>query len=211
MEAKKIVMNGACQYCGQMKAVEYTEDELLDRIRREDKVAEDIADIDVTHGCNCKAAQAAREREASLYACDQIIEEMRIILSISCCIQCIDLFDQPSVLLRRNIFRFQECIDDVIHQEYTCDLSSEAQNICVQFLLCIDSSRHITHQRCPDARYLVCSIVDAYTCTADADAQICLSLRNRFACSFSEDRVMRAELIISAAVDHFMSQRFEMF
>ena len=76
MEAKKIVMNGACQYCGQMKAVEYTEDELLDRIRREDKVAEDIADDDVTHGCNCKAAQAAREREASLYACDQIIEEM---------------------------------------------------------------------------------------------------------------------------------------
>lgn len=76
MEEKKVVMNGSCRFCGQMKAVEYTEDELLDRIRIANKVAEDIADDDVTRGCTCKAAQAVREKEASLYACEQIIEEI---------------------------------------------------------------------------------------------------------------------------------------
>ena len=67
---------GTCRFCGQMKTMEYTQDELLERIRQTGLEAVDIADEDATLQCRCQGAEENRVKHASLDGCDQIIEEM---------------------------------------------------------------------------------------------------------------------------------------
>ena len=67
---------GTCRFCGQMKTMEYTQDELLHRIMKTGMEAADIADEDATLQCRCPGAEDNRVMRASLDGCDQIIEEM---------------------------------------------------------------------------------------------------------------------------------------
>ena len=125
-------------------------------------------------------------------------------------IQLVNLFDQLSVFLRRDIFRFEKCVNDIVDQKAACNLSAEPDDIRIEFLSGVKSCRHVAHKRCPDAGNFVYGIVDADACSTDADAEICFAMGNRLTDTLSVDRIMRAEIVICAAVNHFMTFLLEM-
>ena len=78
-EEKKVeerTVNGACRFCGQIKMITLTEDEWLERIRKENMKAESIADEIATEECNCKEGADYRADHYVMVQCRENIEEM---------------------------------------------------------------------------------------------------------------------------------------
>lgn len=69
-------VNGACKFCGQIKMITLSEDEWLERIQKENKKAETIADEIATEECNCKEGSDFRADHYVIEQCRQNIEEM---------------------------------------------------------------------------------------------------------------------------------------
>ena len=67
-------VNGACKFCGQIKMITLSEDEWLERFRKEDKEAEAIADEIATEECNCKEGSDWRADHYVMDQCRQNIE-----------------------------------------------------------------------------------------------------------------------------------------
>lgn len=69
-------VTGACRFCGQTKMITLTEDEWLDRIRKTDKEADEIADDIATEECTCSAGSDFRADHYVMDQCRENIEEM---------------------------------------------------------------------------------------------------------------------------------------
>ena len=69
-------VNGACKFCGQIKMITLSEDEWLERIKKENKAGETIADEIATEECNCKEGADFRADHYVIKQCRQNIEDM---------------------------------------------------------------------------------------------------------------------------------------
>lgn len=69
-------VNGACKFCGQIKMITLSEDEWLERIQKENKAPETIADEIATEECNCKEGADFRADHYVIQQCRQNIEDM---------------------------------------------------------------------------------------------------------------------------------------
>ena len=69
-------VNGACKFCGQIKMITLSEDEWLERIKKENKAGETIADEIATEECNCKEGADFRADHYVIQQCRQNIEDM---------------------------------------------------------------------------------------------------------------------------------------
>ena len=67
---------GNCLFCGQTRIIELPLEDLLDRIKKTGKAAEDIADYEASRECKCKEGSAWREDQRVQEDCEQNIEEM---------------------------------------------------------------------------------------------------------------------------------------
>ena len=69
-------VNGACKFCGQIKMITLSEDEWLERIKKENKAGATIADEIATEECNCKEGADFRADHYVIKQCRQNIEDM---------------------------------------------------------------------------------------------------------------------------------------
>lgn len=76
MKEDKVTRNGACRFCGQIRMIDMTEDEWLDRIQEENKDPDTIADDIATLHCNCRQGADYRTDMMILDKCEGNIEAM---------------------------------------------------------------------------------------------------------------------------------------
>lgn len=69
-------VNGSCRFCGQVKMIALTEDEWLEKIRKTNKSAEDLADDLATEQCSCNQGSDYRADHYVMEQCRQNIENM---------------------------------------------------------------------------------------------------------------------------------------
>lgn len=69
-------VNGACRFCGQVRMITLSEDEWLERIRKTNKKAEEIADDLATEQCDCNQGSDWRADHYVMDQCRQNIEAM---------------------------------------------------------------------------------------------------------------------------------------
>ena len=69
-------VNGACRFCGQVKMITLSEDEWLERIRKENKKGDEIADDLATEQCSCNQGSDYRADHYVMEQCRHNIEDM---------------------------------------------------------------------------------------------------------------------------------------
>ena len=69
-------VNGACRFCGQVRMITLSEDEWLERIRKTNKKAEEIADGLATEQCDCNQGSGWRADHYVMEQCRKDIEDM---------------------------------------------------------------------------------------------------------------------------------------
>lgn len=69
-------VNGSCRFCGQVKMIALTEDEWLEKFRKTNKTAEELADDLATEQCNCNQGSDYRADHYVMEQCRENIEAM---------------------------------------------------------------------------------------------------------------------------------------
>lgn len=67
---------GACRFCGQIKMITLSEEEWLERVRKTNKDADNIADDIATEECNCQEGSDFRADHYVMEQCRENIEAM---------------------------------------------------------------------------------------------------------------------------------------
>ena len=120
-------VTGACRFCGQIRIIDMTEEEWLDRIQKENKGAETIADDMATLSCNCKQGSDWRADMLIISRCEENIELMfREKLP-----EIADIFQDAKTLVQKQMLKK---ITVTTHDGGTATMYKKSGSLCVRYV-----------------------------------------------------------------------------